>query len=144
MRYVILNKDISKEEIKSRKKYIENVTNLYFISNKIDEGVEFNSIPSLSIDCLFIIGHNKHVHNYLNNNIVPEKNIVIVSCYFSIDKKRLKRNKVYVSYDENGKTDFFDGIDWNLSFNVSKEELKIINSSGSFMERVEKYFRRVK
>lgn len=144
MRYVILNNKISKEEIKSRKKYIENVSNLYFILNKIDGGIEFNSIPPLSIDCLFIVGHNMHVHNYLNNNNIPEKNIVIVSCYFPINKKQLKENKVFVSHDEDGKTDFFDGTDWNLNFNVSKEELKLINSSGSFMERVKKYFRRVK
>lgn len=142
MRYLILNKKITSEEIISRKKYIEKVTGMYFIPYPVDGGIEFKSISS-STDCLFIIGHNWSVEYYLSNNNIKEKNIVIVSCVFNIPRKIKRKKKVYVSYDNVGKTDYFDGKDWNLNFYVSIEELKLINSNGPFLERVKKYFRRV-
>lgn len=144
MRYIILNKNISPEETKSRRNYIEKVTNMYFISHKIDGGVEFKSVPSSIINCLFIVGHNLDVKNYLANNFIPEDNIVIVSCLFNLDCNIRKGKKVYVSFDNFGNTYYYDGTDWNLNFNVSEAELNIINSNGSFLERVEKNFRRIK
>ena len=144
MRYIILNKNISPEETKSRRNYIEKVTNMYFISHKIDGGVEFKSVPSSIINCLFIVGHNLDVKNYLANNFIPEDNIVIVSCLFNLDCNIRKGKKVYVSYDNFGNTYYYDGTDWNLNFNVSEAELNITNSNGSFFERVEKNFRRIK
>ena len=144
MRYIILNKNISPEETKSRRNYIEKVTNMYFISHKIDGGVEIKSVPSSIINCLFIVGHNLDVKNYLANNFIPEDNIVIVSCLFNLDCNIRKGKKVYVSFDNFGNTYYYDGTDWNLNFNVSEAELNIINSNGSFLERVEKNFRRIK
>lgn len=143
MRYIILNKKISMEEIKSRKKYIEKVTNMYFIPYKIEGGIEFKSIPLSTIDCLLIIGHNLNVKRYLEYNNILEKNIVIVSCSFSIDNRMKEDKNIYVSYDLTGRTNYYNGKQWNLDFYVSKEELKIINSIGTFMERVKKYFRRI-
>ena len=142
LRYLILNKKITSEEIISRKKYIEKVTSMYFIPYPVNGGIEFKSIPS-STDCLFIIGHNRDIEHYLSNNDINEKNIVIVSCIFKIPRKIKRKKKVYISYDNVGKTDYFDGKDWNLNFYVSIEELKLINSNGPFLERVKKYFRRI-
>lgn len=143
MRYIILKKNISSEEKKSRKKYIENVTNMYFIPCEIEDGIEFKSIPSSMINCLFIVGHNFSVKNYLLNNFIQEDTIVIVSCVFNIDYSIKKEKNIYVSYDNFGITYYYDGKDWNLNFVISEEELKIINSNGTFLERVEKYFRRI-
>lgn len=143
MRYIILNKSIANKEISSRKKYIEKSTGLYFITKKIEEGIEFISIPSNSIDCVLIVGHNINVEYYLSNNKIPEKNIAVVSCAFKIPMCLFKEKRVYVSYREDERTSYYDGTKWNLYFNVSKEELKIINSYGAFIDRINKYFRRI-
>lgn len=143
MRYIILNKKITQEEKKSRKDFIEKVTNLYFIPFEFEDGIEYISIPSSINDCLFIVGHNIAVKNYLFNNNIPENNIVIVSCKFELNTE-LKENKtIYVSYDKDGETNYYDGKEWNLHFYISKEELKLINSGGTFIDRVKKYFRMV-
>ena len=68
MRYIILNKNITKEEIISRKLFIEKVTNLYFIPYMIEGGMELRSIPSSIYDSLMIVGHNLSVNNYIKNN----------------------------------------------------------------------------
>ena len=143
MRYIILKESISKDEYKSRKKYIEKATRLFFKSHKIDGGIEFESFPSSAIDCLMIVGHNNKVEEYLENAIIPESYIAVVSCKFSINRKMYKTKKIYVSYDDKGITDHYDGREWNLNFNISKEELKLINSTGSFIEKIEKCFRRI-
>ncbi len=143
MRYIILNKKITKEEKISRKRFIEKVTNLYFIPYMIEGGMELKSIPSSINDSLMIVGHNLSVNNYIKNNAIKEKNIIIISCKFDIEKSFKKNKNIYVSYNEEGITDYYDGMDRMLHFYVSKEELKLINSSGTFMERVEKIFRRI-
>lgn len=143
MRYIILNKNITKEERNSRKLFIEKVTNLYFIPYMIEGGMELRSIPSSINDSLMIVGHNLSVNNYIKNNTIKEKNIIIISCKFDIEKSFKKSKNIYVSYNNKGITDYYDGSDRNLHFYVSKEELKLINSSGTFMEKVEKIFRRI-
>lgn len=143
MRYIILNKNITKKERISRKRFIEKVTNLYFIPYMIEDGMELKSIPSSINDSLMIVGHNLSVNNYIKNNTINEKNIVIISCKFDIEKSFKKKKNIYVSYNDEGITDYYDGTDRNLHFYVSKEELKLINSSGTFMEKVEKIFRRI-
>ena len=116
---------------------------MYFLTKKIDEGIEFRSIPSNSIDCVLIVGHNVSIIKYLDNNNVLEENIAIVSCVFNLSRYLFKGKKVYVSYGADGKTSYYDGTPWNLYFNISKEELKIINSYGDFIDRINKYFRRI-
>ncbi len=143
MRYIILNKKITREEKKSRKEYIEKVTNLYFIPFEINDGIEYISIPSLTDDCLFIVGHNIVVNDYLSKNYIPESIIVIVSCRFRINTNLKKYKTIYVSYNDRGETNYYNGMEWNLHFYISKEELKLINSSGLFIDRVKKCFRMV-
>ena len=127
MRYIILNKNITKEERNSRKLFIEKVTNLYFIPYMIEGGMELRSIPSSINDSLMIVGHNLSVNNYIKNNTTKEKNIIIISCKFDIEKSFKKNKNIYVSYNNKGITDYYDGSDRNLHFYVSKEELKLKN-----------------
>lgn len=143
MRYIVLNDKIKDEEIISRKLYIENITNLYFTIIKTDVGVEYISIPSSELDVLFVVGHNSSVMKYLNNNNVLEKYMVFVSCYFNINKNKYREKQVYVSYDSSGMTHYCDGKEYGLLFNISSAELKLINSSGNLIDRVNKYFRRI-
>ena len=60
----------------------------------------------------------------------------------SLDSAIKAGKTIYLSHTNKGKTEYYDGTEWNLNFNVSKEELKIINLKGSFMEKVRKVFRR--
>ena len=143
MRYIILNKKITSEEKKSRKDYIEKVTGLYFIPFETEEGVEYKSVPSSAYDCLLIVGHNYIVKKYIVDYYIPESIIIVVSCRLKFNSKLKKSKTIYVSYDREGKTDYYNGKDWNLQFNISKEELKLINSKGLFIDRVKKYFRRI-
>lgn len=143
MRYVILNKNISSFEEKSRLEYIQEITNLYYIPYKRVEGIEFVSLPSTAYDCLFIVGHNKDVERYIKNEVIYEKNIVVVSCKINIDKHIIKSKNIYVTYDDGGFTNYYDGEKWNLNFNISTHELKLINSKGKLMDKIKKYFRRI-
>lgn len=143
MRYIFLTNKITLEEKKSRKDFIEKVTNLYFIPVEYEDRIEYISIPSSAYDCLFIVGHNIYVRKYLLDNNIPEKNIVIVSCKIKLNSKFKKNKTIYVSYNKDGKTNFYNGKDWGLYFYVSKEELKLINSTGAFIDRVENYFRKM-
>ena len=75
MRYIILNKNITKEERNSRKLFIEKVTNLYFIPYMIECRMELRSIPSSINDSLMIVGHNLSVNNYIKNNLKNSEKI---------------------------------------------------------------------
>lgn len=144
MRYIILNNKISENEIKSRRKLIEKATGVYFSVKKNCEGIEFNSFPSTIHDCVILVGHNNKIYNYLKYNKIKENNIVIISCFFKINKSILKGKKVFVSYGADKKTYYYDGEEWNLDFLVSKEELEILNNEGEMMDRIRKSFRRLK
>lgn len=143
MRYVVLNKKIKKEEIKERKEYIERTTNMKFICKVNKEGVEFISIPSSQEDCLMIVGHNGDVSRYLKVNDIKEKNIVVISCIFCVTEKMRQEKNIYVSFDLSGKTYFYDGINWNINYVISKEELKLLNTTGNFMNKIKEIFRRI-
>ena len=142
MRYIILNKEIREQEIADRKKYIEKTTGIKFLRYDIDGGVEFVSYPSNLYDCVIIVGHNDMVTNYINTKEIPEKNIAIISCTI-IFNERIKKNKnIYVSFNTNKKTPYYNGKEWNLNFDISKEELQMINDVGNIMDRIQKSFRR--
>ena len=80
MRYIVLSNSFTQEEIYHRKVFIEKSVGVYFISNPIDGGIEFTSIPSTLYDCVMIVGHNGSAKRYILSNSIPERNIVIVSC----------------------------------------------------------------
>lgn len=143
MRYIVLNNNISDSEIISRLRFIKKITNLYFIPYKKNNYTEFVSIPADINDCLLIVGHNHNVELFLKKEKIPEKIIAIISCKVILPKTTRKNKEVYVTFKENGLTYYYDGKDWNLDFDVSENELKLINSSGDIYNRIKKYFRRI-
>ena len=143
MRYIVLSNSITQEEIYHRKVFIEKSVGVYFISKLIDGGVEFTSIPSTLHDCIMIVGHNGSVKRYISSNSIPESNIAIVSWLVILNKKITKKKNIYVSFNSEGYTNFYDGKEWNLNFNISEVELKLINGSGNIMTKIEKNFRRI-
>ena len=138
MRYIVLSNSITQEEIYHRKVFIEKSVGVYFIGKPIDGGVEFTSIPSTLHDCIMIVGHNGSVKRYISSNSIPESNIAIVSCLVILNKKITKKKNIYVSFNSEGYTNFYDGKEWNLNFNISEVELKLINGSGNIMTKIEK------
>lgn len=144
MRTIVLNNHISYKELISRKQYMETITGLYFIPYAIDEGIELKSIPSTILDYIFIIGHNISVSKYLLSTKISEKNMIIISCIVSMNIKKYKDKNIYVTFGKDGKTNYYCGKEWWLNYNVTKEELKLINTYGSFDDRVKKVFRRLK
>lgn len=143
MRYIVLSNSLTQEEIYHRKVFIEKSVGVYFISNPIDGGIEFTSIPSTLYDCIMIVGHNGSVKRYILSNSIPERNIVIVSCLVILNKTITKKKNIYVSFNNEGITNFYDGKEWNLNFNISEVELKLINGSENIMTKIEKNFRRI-
>lgn len=143
MRYIVLSNSLTQEEIYHRKVFIEKSVGVYFISNTIDGGIEFTSFPSTLHDCIMIVGHNGSVKRYLLSNSIPERNIVIISCLVILNKAITKKKNIYVSFNNEGITNFYDGKEWNLNFNISEVELKLINGSGNIMTKIEKNFRRI-
>jgi len=143
MRYIVLSNGLTQEEIYHRKAFIEKSVGVYFISKPIYGGIEFTSIPSTLYDCIMIVGHNCSVKRYILLNSIPERNIVIVSCLVIFNKTITKKKNIYVSFNNEGITNFYDGKEWNLNFNISEVELKLINGSENIMTKIEKNFRRI-
>lgn len=143
MRYIVLSNGLTQEEIYHRKVFIEKSVGVYFISKPIDGGIEFTSIPSTLYDCIMIVGHNGSVKRYILSNSIPERNIVIVSCLVILNKTIAKKKNIYVSFNNEGITNFYDGKEWNLNFNISQVELKLINGYENIMTKIEKNFRRI-
>lgn len=143
MRYIVLSNSLTQEEIYHRKVFIEKSVGVYFISKPIDGGIEITSFPSTLHDCIIVVGHNGSVKRYILSNSIPERNIVIVSCLVILNKVITKKKNIYVSFNNEGITNFYDGKEWNLNFNISEAELKLINGSENIMTKIEKNFRRI-
>lgn len=143
MRYIVLSNSLTQEEIYHRKVFIEKSVGVYFISKPIDGGIEFTSFPSTLHGCIIVVGHNGSVKRYILSNSIPERNIVIVSCLVILNKVITKKKNIYVSFNNEGITNFYDGKEWNLNFNISEAELKLINGSENIMTKIEKNFRRI-
>ncbi len=147
MRYIVLglNKNNIKE-IVERKRYIEHTFGLYALPFYGKNYVEFKSIPLTEFDLLMIIGHNYLVYDYLSSNKPSENNLVLVTCYTGIIKKLVLQNKnVYVSKNENGYTQLYNGSEWNINFKISDSELELYNSDNksNLTDRLNETFERV-
>lgn len=147
MRYIVLglNKNNIKE-IVERKKYIEHTFGLYILPFYGKNYVEFRSIPLIEYDLLMIIGHDRLVYDYLISNKFSENNLVLVTCYTNVIKKLVFPNKkVYISKNENGYTQLYNGSEWNINFKISDSELELYNSDNrsDLIDRLNETFERV-
>ena len=81
MRYLISNSFVSTTT--ARQKYIFDSMHLWTKIYPAENGfVTLESIPTCSLDVLFIVGHDSEVENYLKKQLstIYEKNIVIITC----------------------------------------------------------------
>lgn len=126
-------------ELAARQQYLYDVYRLFFIPTE-SEG---DYIPLLPVgakgpEVLFITGHTSQVANYLENFIgqIPEKTLVVTSCFGGNFKKYAVRKNVYVP--RNG-LDFClirRGKAFGFDFDISDAELGFYNATGGLIERI--------
>ncbi len=132
-------------EVQARQKYIFDSLHLWTSIQESNENcIILTSIPSTSLDILFIVGHNYYVYDYLNKNAleIPEKNIVAITCdgnmHFS--SLNLHGKTLYICHQNSHKyADLLDGVAYNLNFNVTESELLLYNSKSrkDILERLD-------
>ena len=64
MRYILLSKKITFEEIRSRQEYLYDVFKIYMIPFYFDNYIELRSIPENYGNVVFINGHNNQVYSF--------------------------------------------------------------------------------
>ncbi len=132
MRYIISNS--LSNEVQARQEYILDSLHLFTLIQESNENsIILTSIPSTSLDILFIVGHNYYVYEYLEKNVleIPEKTIVAITCdgnmHFS--SLNLHEKKLYICHQNSHKyADVLDGTAYNFNFNVTESELLLYNS----------------
>lgn len=152
MRYILLKRRNNNyiKEINSRKDYLYDVFKLWYVKvNETFEYITLQSFPYTTLDdILFLIGHCDAVRDYLLNKKIPEKNIIIVSCYdnsLGIAIKKIKsKNILYSFLNNHNRTEMYDGKEYNFEFaEISKSEILLYNHRNeSLKTKIEKSFRK--
>ena len=131
MRYVIPNNLF--HELKARQKYILDSLYLWIvIQTSNEDSAILTSIPSVSMDIFFIVGHNCFVYNYLRENAwkIPEKIIVAITCgNMPFSSINLPGKIFYIcNQNRNKEAILLDGSDFNFKFDLTESELLFFNS----------------
>lgn len=142
MRYLIHKSQYS--ELCARQEYLYSAFKMYFLPGNPEE----NYIPLFPVGCiesdiLFITGHTPQVLAYLSKRIdsIPEKNIVITSCYGLAFKKFASKKTIYVPNTNNPFCVLRSGTPYGFAFNISDAELDFHNASGPISERIKKAYK---
>ncbi len=144
MRYLLHKKQLS--ELAARQEYLYDIFRLYFLPGK-PEGSYIPLIPvgTAQIDLLFITGHVYEVREYLDAHIdqIPEKGIVITSCFGHIFLRYASKKEIYVPNLNSDLCRIRNGKPYGFDFNISDAELDFYNAHGNVMERIPKTYRRL-
>ena len=147
MRYLVLNFEITDEEILARKKYIEKIFKVYFLIKKHDKFIEYVSFPNNFLDIIMIIGHNYIIYDYLKTHMPNENKVILVTCPCEIlSKVDYGDRTVYIAKsNDNNQTELYDGMEWNINFKITDSELTFYNINNSDIdERINSAFERMK
>lgn len=131
MRYIISN-DLT-HEVQVRQKYIYDSLHLStFIQVTDEKNIVLVSIPSTSLDILFIVGHNRYVYNYLKENAlkIVEKTIVAITCDGNMHFASLNMygKKLYICHQNKyNYAELLDGSAYSFNFNITESELLLFN-----------------
>ena len=130
MRYLLATSKY--EEIPSRCDYLHDVFGFYFCPNTISDGfISLTPLGVCEVPFLFIVGHYTQVENYLkqNSDNISEKYIILITCFADKLKKYKSKNIVfYSSYDINGLSYLYPGVEYGFQFNITESELKYYSS----------------
>lgn len=128
MRYIIHNS--LQHELDARIKYIYDAMQLWCIPNYSSKNyTELITVPSNSIDCLFIVGHNNFVWPFINSQVINESTIIAITCISQFSKMPTNKT-IYVSYqNEIKQSPIYDGAKYRMNFNPTESEIIFLNSS---------------
>lgn len=143
--YIVFEKYISRSERNEREMFLKAIFNFDFISIKHRNYYSFKSIPLNKTKILILFGHNFKINNFLAKYRKKIDTLIIISC--KIDEKLIEKlniSNVYVTYNENQKTDYFDGSQWGFNYEITKEEIRLYNNRKlNILDNINKCFRRL-
>lgn len=136
------------EEIHVRQKYLQDVFNLKFTPCNRENYIELVNTQNDVTDICIIIGHNFEVNYILENNIIKENNIAIVTCNFGLLLNSLKGKNIFLSFTDNDTNCcyYVNGQDYGFDFNITQSEIVLYNYSKfglSPLEMIEKSFNKL-
>ena len=108
--------------------------------------LEFVSFPSSINDVIIIYGHNGQVKDYIEDSIIEEKRIYLITCkLFSKIPKIIKNKEIYISKLEEGITNLYDGSKYGFDFGITNTEILMYNyRTKSFEEQMSNSYERLK
>ena len=127
MRYILLKKTLSFEEIRSRQEYLYDVFKIYTIPFYYENYIELRSVPKNYCDIVFINGHNNQVYSFLKNEEPTEKDIILITCYQGLVATLNFPGKCI--YFSNTTTDKLNGKEYGFDFEITNSELDLYNCS---------------
>lgn len=138
MRYLIHENQLN--EMPARKDYLYDIFHLFFLPGA-PEGryTPFNPLGEKGPDILFITGHMDSVFMYLDTMItnIPEKIIVITSCYGDQFRKFAYKKKIYVPKLHDEPCNIRSGKPFGFNFDISDAELDFYNAQGDIITRIQ-------
>ncbi|MBQ6835287.1 MAG: hypothetical protein IJO55_12855, partial [Lachnospiraceae bacterium] len=120
--------------VPARQNYIFDSMHLWTKRNQVENGfITLESIPTCSLDVLFIFGHNSEVENYFSNHFasIYETNIVIITCsaYTNLSLVKKSSKNVYLTRQKDNNTaELLLGTKFGLDFNLTESELIFYNN----------------
>ena len=142
---LILQKCLSKELIARQKFFYETFHLWLIVSSSNNSYIQLGSIPTNSLDILFIVGHNVFVNDFLQHNQIKEERIVAITCDGTIHLSsfKLPRKIIYLSHqNETNYADLLKGELYGFGFDPTESELLLYNANKSVdpVQRLEMSF----
>lgn len=134
-------------EADARQEYITSIFKVNLVKWSENESfIIYKSFPLNTVDIMYIVGHNKSVGFFLQNNLIEENTIVVIACDLGYLKQyKVPNKKVYLSYrDACGFTRCRYGENYGFGFDPVDSELDLYNCTNKdIFERIDSSFERL-
>ncbi len=143
MRYFLHHKQ--SDTLPFRCQYLYKIFNLWFVKTGTIECFDvLESFPfENNRDILLVYGHNYEITHlfFRQPQLIPEKNIFIISCNASYS---LKNRNIFLAPQKDDRLPLLCGDEFNFGFDVSEVELKLYNSREvNFMKKLTSLFDKI-
>lgn len=137
--------------VPARQNYIFDSMHLWTKRSQAENGfITLESIPTCSLDVLFICGHNYEVENYFSNHLasIYETNIVIITCSACTNLSAVKKSSknVYLTRQKDNNTaELLLGTKFGFAFDLTESELIFYNNIhlGDIIARLNNAFTKI-
>lgn len=138
-------------DIPARQKYIYDSMHLWTKRYPAENGfITLESIPTCSLDVLFILGHNSEVEHYLTSHLasIYETNIVIITCSVCTNLSAVKKTckNVYLTRQNDTHTaELLLGTKFGFTFDLTESELIFYGNThlGDIISRLNNAFTKI-